>query len=85
VKELSALKPAPGAQTYWLGPFKNYQAACPFLVGSVEAVAAELAGYIRLGLRTFLLEHPRDDEDADQMSSVFQLAGKIANEQSVSY
>jgi alkanesulfonate monooxygenase len=84
VKELNALKPLPGAQTYWLGPFKNNQAACPFLVGSFEAVAAELAGYIRLGLRTFLLEHPLDDEDADQISMVFQLAGQIANEQSVS-
>src|SRR3954468_22398582 len=30
---------------YWLWPFKNYHTFCPYLVGTHERVAAELAGY----------------------------------------
>jgi alkanesulfonate monooxygenase len=43
---------------YWLGPFQNYRTFCPYLVGSHERVAAELARYMRLGFGTFILDVP---------------------------
>jgi alkanesulfonate monooxygenase len=42
-KELSALEPTDGQSPYWLVPFHNYKTMCPYLVGSYERVAEELA------------------------------------------
>ena len=58
-----------GAQTagarnpYWLSPFKNYKTNCPYLVGSYECVARELARYITVGYRTLILDIPPNREE----------------------
>lgn len=77
VKELGKDVQVPPGHPYWLGPYKNFQAACPFLVGSKQIVAFELAGYIEMGLRTFLIEDPETDEEAEQITSTFELAEQI--------
>lgn len=59
---------------YWLSPFKHYQSNCPYLVGSVDEVAGELAAYIRIGFRTFLIDFPESAEDAKRITHVFKLA-----------
>ena len=69
VRELGKDVQVPPGHPYWLGPYKNFQAACPFLVGTKQVVASELAGYIEMGLRTFLIEDPESDEDAEQITS----------------
>jgi alkanesulfonate monooxygenase len=50
---------------YWLGPFQNYQTFCPYLVGDLEQVQAELARYMRLGFRTFILDIPAEQHELE--------------------
>jgi alkanesulfonate monooxygenase len=59
---------------YWLGPFQNYKTFCPYLVGSVERVAEEVAGYIGLGATTFILDIPPSREELDRVAAVFSAA-----------
>jgi alkanesulfonate monooxygenase len=59
---------------YWLGPFQNYKTFCPYLVGRVERVAEEVAGYIRLGATTFILDIPPSREELDRVAAVFRAA-----------
>ncbi|WP_214472599.1 LLM class flavin-dependent oxidoreductase [Mesorhizobium sp. dw_380] len=74
VKELGLEVVIPEGHPYWLGPYRNNQASCPFLVGSREDVARELVGYFKMGLRTFLVDDPPTDEDALEIQSVFAMA-----------
>lgn len=48
---------------YWLVPFENYKTFCPYLVGSYDAVADELARYLSLGYATFILDIPASREE----------------------
>ena len=59
---------------YWLGPFQNYQAVCPFLVGSHAQVAAQIAGYLEAGYRTFILDVPAEREDMENALAAFERA-----------
>ena len=61
-------------ETYWLRPFENYQTNCPYLVGSYERVARELARYINLGYLTFILDIPPEQEELQHIGVVFQFA-----------
>ena len=58
LSELAATEPVDGENPYWLGPFENYNTFCPYLVGSYDAVSAEVARYIGLGFKTFILDIP---------------------------
>jgi alkanesulfonate monooxygenase len=75
-RQLSELGDAerPGADTYWLTPFKNYKALCPYLVGSYDRVADEVARYIEAGYRTFILEAPVSAEEMWHIGVVFERA-----------
>ena len=63
---------------YWLGPFENYKTFCPYLVGSYETVAVELARYLRLGFRTFILDIPWSPEDLVHADVAFRRAAALA-------
>lgn len=70
-----AARGAPAARDpYWLGPFENYKAVCPFLVGSHAQVAGELARYLEAGYRTFILDVPASREDLQHVGTVFERA-----------
>lgn len=56
---------------YWLVPFENYKTFCPYLVGSYECVAGELARYIAGGYRAFILDIPPDEEELHHTSVAF--------------
>jgi hypothetical protein len=73
---LSELDERPGAEDspYWLGPFQNYKTFCPYLVGSYRRVAEELAAYVGLGFKTFVLDIPHSKEELDHVGIVFQEA-----------
>jgi len=60
---------------YWLVPFQNYKAICPFLVGSYDRVADELARYVDVGYRTFILDVPASAEEMRHIGTVFERAG----------
>lgn len=75
-KQLSELERTAQTQEnpYWLWPFKNYKTFCPYLVGSHEQVAGELAKYIRAGFKTFILDIPAEKWDLQTAGIVFQKA-----------
>ena len=61
---------------YWLTPFKHYKTFCPYLVGSYERVAGELARYMELGHKTIILDIPASEEDLHHTNRVLSLAQK---------
>ena len=75
-KQLSDLadEALPEKTPYWLFPFQNYKTFCPYLVGSYETVARELARYMTVGCRTFILDIPPNREELEHISTVFAQA-----------
>jgi len=74
-KQLSKL----GANTdtddpYWLVPFENFKTFCPYLVGSYERVADEVARYANAGYRTFVLDVPASPDELRHIGAVFERA-----------
>ena len=65
-----------GRNPYWLTPFQNHKTFCPYLVGSHERVAQELASYIETGTRTIILDIPASEEELHHTSIAFQMAAK---------
>lgn len=59
---------------YWLVPFQNYKAICPFLVGGYDHVADELGRYVDAGYRTFILDAPPSEEEMEHVGAVFERA-----------
>ncbi len=74
--QLAAHQSVPSASesTYWLRPFETYKSFCPYLVGSYEAVGNELARYIALGFRTFILDIPAAREELYHINGAFAQA-----------
>ncbi|MBV9484224.1 MAG: LLM class flavin-dependent oxidoreductase, partial [Acidobacteria bacterium] len=76
-KTLSAIAAeGQGNNTYWLRPFETYKSFCPYLVGSYDHVAEELANYIGLGYHTFILDIPPTEEELQHIRVVFDLASE---------
>lgn len=75
-RQLSELGNAPAGEDnpYWLVPFQNYKAICPFLVGSYDQVADEVARYVDAGYRTFILDAPPSSEEMEHVGMVFERA-----------
>jgi alkanesulfonate monooxygenase len=59
---------------YWLRPFETYKSFCPYLVGSYDQVAEELANYIGIGYKTFILDIPATKEELEHINMVFDRA-----------
>ena len=70
---------APHRNPYWLHPFKTYKTFCPYLVGDYDNVAGEVARYIALGYRTFILDIPTSYEELEHASIVFAKATRLAH------
>jgi alkanesulfonate monooxygenase len=77
-KDLSERPEAEPDSPYWLRPFHSYQTFCPYLVGSHERVASEIAGYVAAGFRTFILDVPPDEEELHTIQEVFRRAEQVA-------
>ncbi len=75
-QQLSELGNAqPGNENpYWLVPFQNYKAICPFLVGSYDRVADQVTRYVDAGYRTFILDVPASAEEMEHVGAVFERA-----------
>ena len=59
---------------YWLVPFNNYHTMCPYLVGSYEEVAAEMARHFAHGSRRVILDVPPDLAELQHTFAAFNLA-----------
>ncbi len=79
--QLSAIDPRPADDhPYWLHPFQNYQTFCPYLVGSYDRVAQEVARYLHAGVATVILDVPASPEELGHANVVFsQAAALLAN------
>ncbi|MGH8221639.1 MAG: LLM class flavin-dependent oxidoreductase, partial [Woeseiaceae bacterium] len=67
-----------GDTPYWLVPFQNYKAMCPYLVGSYERVGEELAHYVECGYTTFILDEPPSAEEMRHIGVAFARASESA-------
>jgi alkanesulfonate monooxygenase len=63
-----------GGRSFWLVPFRNDSTMCPYLIGSYDGVAQELARYIALRCRTFILDVPYDREELEHIGRSFERA-----------
>jgi alkanesulfonate monooxygenase len=59
---------------YSLWPFQNGYTSCPYLIGSYDIVATEIARYLRLGYSSFILDIPQDYNDIQSAAVVFHQA-----------
>jgi alkanesulfonate monooxygenase len=77
-KQLSQLGETPVGEDnpYWLVPFQNYKTFCPYLVGSYECVANELARYIAVGYKRFILDVPASVDELHHINVTFEAASK---------
>ena len=60
--------------TYWLHPFETHKTFCPYLVGSYESVARELARYQSSGFDTYILDIPSAEQEFEHIGIVFRMA-----------
>jgi alkanesulfonate monooxygenase len=67
-------QPDVSASGYWLEPFRNSKADCPYFVGSYTRTAELIANLIRRGVDTFILDIPALEEEYAHASEVFKLA-----------
>jgi alkanesulfonate monooxygenase len=65
---------------YWLHPFQTYKTFCPYLVGNYKSVAQEVARYIGVGYKTFILDIPPNHEELKHINIVFDEASRVAAE-----
>ena len=76
-KELSNLEKKEEQDVYWLKPFHTYKTFCPYLVGSHQEVANELAGYVRLGHTSIILDIMNEQDDFTNCRKVFELVEEM--------
>ena len=76
-RQLSEMAEATEQRPYWLVPFLNFKTFCPYLVGSYDQVAEELAGYVAAGFRTFILDVPASREELTHIAMAFQRCGEV--------
>jgi alkanesulfonate monooxygenase len=78
-QQLSGLaKEQPERDTYWMVPFTNYKTFCPYLVGSYERVAGELAHYFEKGCNTMILDVPVGTEELEHVTHAIQRGADLA-------
>jgi alkanesulfonate monooxygenase len=67
-----AAQPLP--PNYWLTPFRNLKADCPYVVGDYEYVAGLIVSLIERGIRTFILEIPPHEQEFYHIDMAFKAA-----------
>ncbi|MGI8546419.1 MAG: hypothetical protein ACR2M1_03655, partial [Gemmatimonadaceae bacterium] len=67
----AAVDAAPG---YWLDPFRNFQADCPYFVGSYDRVATLLERLVERGVRALILDLPAQESEFAHVASAFDAA-----------
>jgi alkanesulfonate monooxygenase len=60
---------------YWLAPFANFQADCPYLVGSHAYIAERLRRLVQKGVTMFVLDIPAREEEFLNLNRAMQMSG----------
>ena len=63
---------------YWMVPFENYKTFCPYLVGSYDRVASELARYFAKGCTAMILDVPVGSEELEHVTRAIELGAERA-------
>jgi alkanesulfonate monooxygenase len=71
---LAADEPDRSASGYWLAPFRNFKADCPYIVGSYDLVGEVLASLVIGGIEMFVLNISVDEEEFVHIQRAFKLA-----------
>jgi alkanesulfonate monooxygenase len=77
--ELSAGADPNSRDPYWLQPFRTHASFCPYLVGSYQRVARELAQYITKRIYTYILDAPRSADELPHVMTAVRLACEITD------
>jgi alkanesulfonate monooxygenase len=60
---------------YWLVPFLNFQADCPYLVGSYADVGAKLRCFAEKNVSTIILDVVADEEELHHVRKALACSG----------
>ncbi len=59
---------------YWLAPFRNFQADCPYFVGSRDELRDLIIALIKAGVDEFILDLCAGEEEFENCAKAFQAA-----------
>ena len=59
---------------YWLDPFRNFRADCPYVVGGLERATEVVVELVEAGVRTFILDLAPEREEFERCREVFRAA-----------
>jgi alkanesulfonate monooxygenase len=71
---LAADQPHLADTAYWLTPFRNFKADCPYVVGAHERIADMLVRLIEGGIDVFVLDIPAREEEFQHVRRAFDIA-----------
>lgn len=72
-RDLAEAPERPKGSTFRLSPFRSFQADCPYLVGSYETVAGQIARMSEAGVHTFVFDTPTDREEYWHLARALRL------------
>lgn len=67
---------------YWLGPFKNFQSDCPYVVGERAVLSGIIAELVRKGTSTFVIDTPVAEVELQEIAAAFKGARELLCEPS---
>jgi alkanesulfonate monooxygenase len=62
---------------YWLEPFRNFKADCPYFIGSRSQVAGLVSRLVRNGIRHIILDIPRAEQEFAEIDAAFAEAAQL--------
>lgn len=62
---------------YWLAPFRNFQADCPYFISSRDRLAKLIVDLVKSGVDEFILDVPPHREDFEEAAAAFAQAKEI--------
>ena len=72
--KLAAEEPDCSDSGYWLAPFRNFKADCPYIVGGYDRVGKVLASLISGGIEMFVLDISAYEEEFAHIRRAFENA-----------
>ncbi|WJY14211.1 LLM class flavin-dependent oxidoreductase [Pectobacteriaceae bacterium CE90] len=76
---------ASASNGYWIAPFKNDRADCPFVVQGHQGMARMVARLIQQGTSSFIIDLPEDISQLAEISRIFELVAEWLNAKASSY
>ena len=70
--KLAAEEPDCNDSGYWLAPFRDFKADCPYIVGGYDRVGKVLASLISGGIEMFVLDISVDEEEFAHIQRAFE-------------